>query len=518
MFMGRLQSMNNANRVVFNSAVLYAKIIINVAISLISVPIIMHALGNSDYGLYSLVAGVIGLLAFLKSAMTVSTQRFISVAIGEGKKDKINSIYNTSLGLHIIIAAIIVVVFELFALFMFDGFLNIEPGRETAAKIVYQFLVVTTFLEIACVPYEGVMNANEDMLAFSIIGILSAVLKLLLAVYLRVCGFDRLIVYGLGMAIISFLTVLTYIVFTNVKYKELELNLVRYFDKPVMKEILGFTGWNTFGAIALVGRNQGVAIVMNKFFGTVLNAAYGVANQVNGVMGYFSNSFHKAITPQLMKSHGQGDDKRMIRLSIISSKFSVLVMGFLAVPLILEMSYILKIWLVTPPEYTVELCQWILILSLVNQCSTGLMNAISASGKIMNYQIVMSILILSNVPISYVILKIGLPPYFCTIGFVIIEVISLVARMIMARDIVGIDIKDFLKGVIIPSLVGCLVPLIPAYLVHASMAEGLLRTVVVFILYIISFSLVAWFFSLIPEEKSVLTNLFSKIIVKIRKK
>lgn len=515
--MGRLQSMNNANRVVFNSAVLYAKIIINVAISLISVPIIMHALGNSDYGLYSLVAGVIGLLAFLKSAMTVSTQRFISVAIGEGKKDKINGIYNTSLALHLVIAAIIVVVFELFALFMFDGFLNIEPGRETAAKIVYQFLVVTTFLEIACVPYEGVMNANEDMLAFSIIGIVSAVLKLLLALNLRICGFDRLIVYGLGMALVSLFTVTTYIIFTRVKYKDLTFNLKKYFDKPVMKEILGFTGWNTFGAVALVGRNQGVAIVLNKFFGTVLNAAYGVANQVNGVMGYFSNSFHKAITPQLMKSHGQGDDQRMIRLSIISSKFSVLVMGILTVPLILEMSYILIIWLGTPPEYTVELCQWILILSLVNQSSTGLMNAISASGKIMKYQIVMSILILSNVPISYLVLKMGMPPYYCTIGFVVVEIVSLVARMIMARNIVGIEIRSFVLGVIIPSIICCVVPIIPAYLIHYFMNEGFLRTIIVFVVYITCFSFVAWKSSLLPEEKTVLTNLINRIVVKIKK-
>lgn len=515
--MGRLQSMNNANRVVFNSAVLYTKIVINVAISLISVPIIMHALGNSDYGLYSLVAGVIGLLAFLKSAMTVSTQRFISVAIGEGKKDKINGIYNTSLALHIIIAAIIVVIFEIFALFMFDGFLNIEPGREMAAKVVYQFLVVTTFLEIACVPYEGVMNANEDMLAFSIIGIVSAILKLLLAIYLRVCGFDRLIVYGLGMAVISLLTVFTYFIYTRVKYTDLKLNLVKYFDKPVMKEILGFTGWNTFGAVALVGRNQGVAIVMNKFFGTVLNAAYGVANQVNGVMGYFSNSFHKAITPQLMKSHGQGDDKRMIRLSIISSKFSVLVMAILAVPLIIEMSYILKIWLVTPPEYTVELCQWVLVLSLVNQASTGLMNTISASGKIMKYQIVMSILILSNVPISYIALKIGLPPYYCTIGFVVIEIISLFARMIMARDIVGISIREYVSGVVVPSVICCAIPLVPALLLHIIMAESFIKTIVVFIVYISCFSFVAWKCSLLPEEKNVITSLIRKVVLKFNK-
>ena len=508
--------MDNANKVIFNSAVLYSKIIINVAISLISVPIIMHALGNSDYGLYSLVAGVIGLLAFLKSAMSVSTQRFISVAIGEGKIDKINGIFNTSLSLHLIIGAIIVVVFELFAIFLFDGFLKIETGREEAAMIIFQFLVVTTFLEIACVPFEGVMNAKEDMLVFSIIGIISAILKLLLAFYLRICGFDRLIMYGLGMALISLMTVTTYIVITYIKYKEFRINLKKYTNKGMMKEILGFTGWNTFGAIALVGRNQGVAIVLNRFFGTVLNAAYGVANQINGVMGYFSNSFSKAITPQLMKSHGAGDDRRMLRLAMISSKFSVLVMALLAVPLIFEMPYILKLWLTSPPEFTVELCCWILILSLVNQFSIGLMNSISASGNIKNYQIVMSVLILLNVPLSYIILKMGYPPYYCTIGFVVIEVISLITRLIMARKIVGISIKEFVVSVIAPVLVSIAIAIIPIIVCHHFIAVGIVRTIVVFVLFVVVFVATTWVIALQTYERSVILNLVNKISHKLK--
>ncbi len=515
--MGNEKRLNNANRVIFNSTVLYTKILVNVAISLVSVPIIMRALGNSDYGLYSLVAGVIGLLAFLKSAMTVSTQRFISVAIGEGKIEKINGIFNTSLSLHLVIGGIIVLLFEVFALFMFDGFLNIEPGRDEAAKIIFQFLVVTTFLEVACVPYEGVMNAKEDMLAFSIIGIVSALLKLLLALYLRICSFDRLVIYGIGMALISLATVTTYIVFTRVKYKELQFNLAKYSDKSMMKEILGFTGWNTFGAIALVGRNQGVAIILNKFFGTVLNAAYGVANQVNGVMGYFSNSFSKAITPQLMKSHGAGDDGRMLKLAMISSKFSVFVMAFLAVPLIIEMPHILMMWLQTPPEFTVELCRWILILSLVNQFSIGLMNSISASGNIKNYQIIMSVLILLNVPLSYVVLKWGYPPYYCTIGFVIIEVISLLARLLMAKKIVGISISGFVNGVIFPAILCMAISFIPSFICHHFMSVSLFRIIVVFIVYIIAFAGSIWGIALTNYEKSVITDLISKVGTKINK-
>ena len=503
--------MNNANRVIFNSIVLYAKIIINIFIALFSVPIVMHALGKSDFGLYNLVAGVIGLLAFLRSSMTISTQRFISVAIGENHVDRINSIYNTSIVLHIIIGIIIVAFLELFSLFIFDGFLNIESDRVSAAKIVYQFLVVTTFLEVACVPYEGVINAKEDMLTFSIVGIASAILKLILALYLMICGFDRLIMYGLGMAIISLLTITTYIVFTRIKYKELIVRYDKYFDKKVLKELFGFTSWNTFGSIALLGRNQGVAIILNKFFGTVLNASYGVANQVNGVMGYFSNSFHKAINPQLMKSHGQGDNERMIRLAMASSKFSVLVMAALTVPLIVEMPYILKIWLKTPPVYTAELCSWILILSMVNQYSAGLMSSISSTGKIMKYQIIMSILIITNIPLSYITLKLGFPPYYCTIGFVVIEVISLCVRIIMARSLVGLTITGFINDVVKPTFISILIPLIPTYLCHIHMEVSLMRTITIFGLFISLFVLTTWHCSLNPNEKMIFSTIFNKI-------
>lgn len=510
--------MNNANRVVFNSAVLYAKIAINIVISLVSVPIIMHALGNSDYGLYSLVAGVIGLLAFLKSAMTVSTQRFISVAIGENKIEKINRIYNMSLLLHLVIGVVIVLVFELFALFMFDGFLNIEPDREEAAKIIYQFLVVTTFLEIACVPYEGVMNAKEDMLAFSIIGVVSAIFKLILALYLKICPFDRLVAYGLGMSIISLCTVTTYVFFTRIKYKEFTLDFKRYYDKEVMMEILGFTGWNTFGAIAVVGRNQGVAVVINKFFGTILNAAYGVSNQVNGVMSYFSYSFNKAIAPQLMKSYGSGDNSRMIKLAYITSKFSYIVMAFFTVPLIVEMPYILKLWLGAPPDYAIELCQWMLIVSLINEYSIGLMNAISASGNIRRYQIIMSILLLTNVPLSYIVFKMGFPPFYCAIVFVIVEIVSLAARLTMSQDLVGINVKGFIHEVIKPTLICTVLAFVPVLICHMFMESNLIRVVVVFAVFIVSYALATWYFSLSEVEKNVLGDLYSKILRKYVKK
>lgn len=509
--------MNTANRVIFNTVVLYVKIVVNMVISLVSVPLIMHALGVSDYGLYNLIAGIIGMLSFLNASMTVSTQRYLSVSIGEKNQEKSNRIYNNALLLHLLLGLICVALFEACAPFLFDGFLNIEPNKIGTAKIIYQFLVITTFATIITVPYGAVMNAKENMLAFSILGIIDALLKLGLAIYLSHCPFDKLIFYGIGMAVISIVNMLFNREYVHIRYKEYKRDFRTYFNKATFVEMFGFMGWNTFGSVAVIGRNQGIAIILNQFFGTVLNAAYGVANQINGVLGYFSNTFNKSINPQLMQSEGMKDRDRLIRISFVSSKFSVLVLALFIWPLIIEMPYVLMIWLKEPPEYTTILSSTILIFSLVYQYSMGLMSAIQATGKIRNYQITMGILILFNVPLSYMFLKIGLPPYYTTIGFIIIEVISLVIRLFFAHSLVGIRIRDFILKVMLPSIVVMLLSSVGALIPHYLIPESFVRLIIVSILYLLLFCLSTWFLALNESEKKIFANLFHRVRCALKK-
>lgn len=505
--------MNTANRVIFNTAVLYVKIVVNMLISLVSVPLIMHALGVSDYGLYNLIAGVIGMLAFLNASMTVSTQRYLSVSIGERNQEKSNRIYNNAILLHLFLGLICVILFEVCAPFLFNGFLNIEPDKVATAEIIYQLLVVTTFATIITVPYVAVMNAKENMLAFSILGIVDALLKLALAVYLSYCPFDRLIFYGIGMMGISIVNMLFNREYVHVKYKEYKRNFRSYYDRTTFREMFGFMGWNTFGSVAVIGRNQGIAIILNRFCGTVLNAAYGVANQINGVLGYFSNTFNKSINPQLMQSEGMKDRDRLIRISFVSSKFSVLVLALFIWPLIIEMPYVLMKWLKEPPAYTTILSSTILIFSLVYQYSMGLMSAIQATGRIRNYQITMGILILLNVPLSYVFLKMGMPPYYTTIGFIIIEVISLLVRLFFARSLVGVRIHDYFQKVLLPTIVVMSLASASASVPHIFMPESLVRLIVVYAVYMVVFCLSVWFLALNNAEKAIFINLYNRVRV-----
>lgn len=504
--------MNSSKRVMFNSVVLYIKIIITMLISLVSVPMILHALGKSDYGLYNLVAGIIAMLAFLNSSMAITTQRYLSVAIGKGDQNELNKIYNASLLLHLCIGLIIVVLFEVCFLFLFDGTLNIEPDRVGAAKIIYQFIVISTFFTIISVPYSAVMNAKENMLAFSVIAIIDSLLKLGLAFYLGRCPFDRLIVYGGGIALISFFTMLFYRVYVNLKYKEFKVGLKKYYSKNSWMQMLGFTGWNTLGAVAMIGRNQGIAIIFNLFCGTVANAAYGIANQINGVLGYFSTTFRKALNPQLMQSEGMHDRSRLIRLSLISSKYSVWVIALFAIPLILEMPYVLKLWLKDVPEYTLLLSQLILVLAIIYQFSVGLMSSIQAVGTIRNYFIVMSVLILSNIPICYLILKMGNPLHYCIIVFIVIEVISLITRLLMANKIVGIDIIVFVKKVFWPNLLCMITGFAIALPLHLLLRESFFRMVFVATTYVVAYCMTGWFFVFEGEVKNTIQRGIHRLI------
>lgn len=500
--------MRTAERVVFNTIVLYVKIIASMIIALVTVPLVLHALGASDYGLYNLVAGVVAILSFLNNSMTVSSQRYMSVAMGEENERKVNIIYNTSFALHLTLGILIVLAFEIIGLFAIEK-LNIEPDRMCCAKIIFQFLILSTFSKIVSVPFDALMNAKEDMLPFSVIMLFDSVLMLIVAFTIKYFTGDKLIYYGFCVAGIAVLTFLMKYGWCRYSYKEYRIKLTRYKGQLQTKAMLGFTGWNLFGGLAMMGRNQGVAVIINLFLGTVANAAYGVANQINGALGHFSSTFQKAINPQLMKSEGMQNRVRMLRLSFVSSKFSVLALSLFAVPLIIEMEEVLNIWLKNDiPPFTLRLSQLILILSIAYQYSVGIMSAIQANGNIRNYQITMGLILLLNVPIAYFMLKLGYPIYYTTAAFVVLEFISLMIRLYMAKHLTGMEIQDFVLQVIKPTAIIIAVPMGVALLLHYLLPISFLRLVVVSGVYCVIYMILMWKVAL---EESQRASIYAKI-------
>ncbi|MDO4948865.1 MAG: MATE family efflux transporter [Bacteroidales bacterium] len=498
--------MKVANRIIFNTVVLYVKIILTTLIALVSVPLILKALGTDDYGLYNLVAGVVAMLSFLNASMAIATQRYISVAIGAHNPEKLNTIFNCAVLLHLLIGFILVVVFEICGLFIFDGFLNIHPDRIPAAETIYQFMVLSVFLNVITVPYGAVMNAKENMLAASVIGVIDSVLKLLLAMSLSLYGRDRLVFYGVGITFISLCNVIFSRSYVRIKYKEFFFSPKKYFDGGAFKSMFGFAGWNVFGAVANIGRNQGIAVVMNLFLGTAINAAYGIANQVNGALRNLTTVCRKAINPQLMQSEGMGDRDRLRRMAFVLSKVSFIILACFAVPLIVEMPYVIKLWINDAPAYTVAFCQLILVLSMLQQYSNGLMSAVQAVGKIGLYQAIMGILLLLNVPICYMLMKEGCPPYYCFVCFIVLEALSLLVRMLFAQSLANITIPSFATKVILPSLVSVGIALAASYPLHLVMDESFLRLVCVAVCYMIVYMAALWFICIDKYERKITSS------------
>lgn len=497
--------MNSAQKVVFNTVVLYVKILLVMAISLITVPQVLRALGASDYGLYNLVAGVVGMLSFLNASLSLSSQRYMSVAMGAGDAERIEIIYNTSFFLHLVLGIVVVFIFECGAFFI--GLLNIEPERLFAAQIIYQFLVFSTFIRIASVPFDAIMNAHEDLFPFAVIELIDSVLMLVIASTLKMVTCDRLLFYGFCLCLISLLTVFLKYIWCHHSYKKYRIKLFRNRNSLKSKEMFNFAGWNLFGGVAIIGRNQGVAIIINLFFGTVANAAYGIANQVNNALSRFSVTFQKAINPQLMKSEGMNNRDRLLRISYISSKYSVLALAFFAVPLIIEMPDVLSVWIKKEiPLYTLELSRYILLMTLVYQYSVGIMSAIQAVGNIKNYQITMGCIVLLNVPMAYMVIKAGFPLYYVTIGFVLLEAISLVVRVFMAKQLVDMPPSQFINRVVTPTLIVIGISLVFSYVPHIMLDNMWSRLIITTFVFCSIFLLLTWIVALDKSQKNAIIN------------
>jgi len=353
-------------------------------------------------------------------------------------------------------------------------------------------------------------------LSFSMIAILESILKLAVALSLALVSTDRLKFYGTCIAFIAILIAFIKICYTLFKYKSLKFRLLHYFDRSTMKDIFSFAVWNTLGAAAMVGRNQGIAVVLNHFFGTVINATYGIANQVNGLLGYFSSTLQKSINPQLMMSEGMKESRRLLHLSYLSSKCSVLMVGFCALPLMAEMPFILKKWLKDVPEYTIEFTRMVIIVSIVYQFSTGIMSLIQSKGRIASYTIVLSFVILMNIPLSYFCLRSGMKPYVVFIIMICIETVSFIIRMMFARKMAKFDITYFLRKIMLPIFLVFLGVVFLLCIPSLLMSASYWRLLCVLFINTIIFPLSCFCFLFNMEEREFLKTLFANICNKLK--
>ncbi|MEN9324172.1 MAG: hypothetical protein RL699_1952, partial [Bacteroidota bacterium] len=347
-------------------------------LGLISTRIVLGALGEINYGIYILIAGVIGMLGVLNSSMINSSLRFITHSIGTKNEDHINKTFTTTIILHFIIGLAIIILMEIGGYFTFKYFLNIPIEKIWDAKIIFHFMVLTTYVTIISVPFDSLINANEKIFALALVDLLGSIINLLAAIYLTYSSGNLLVIYGglvLGNQILLRIVKQLYV---KIHFSKYRVDIKKYFDKKIFWSILSYSSWNILGSIASVSVVQIKSVFINNFFSVKVNAANGIASTVSSQVNQVASSMTGAIYPQLVKSEGSGDRIRMIRITEIATKFSIFLFSILALPVVFETNYLLTIWLKNVPQYTVIICQIILINLLLEKITFEVNTAIRA--------------------------------------------------------------------------------------------------------------------------------------------
>ncbi len=506
---------NTASRIVKNTGFLYAKMGITMSISLYTTRLVLNALGASDFGIFNVVGGAIAMLGFLHVAMSSATQRFMSYYEGKGDREKQKFIFNTSSVLHFGIALVLALALVIAGFIFFNGVLNIPEDRMLAAKVIYGSLIISTIFTVMSVPYEAVLNAHENMLYYSIVGVVESLLKLATAIIIVYYAGDKLILYGILMAGVSFISRTIMQIYCRRKYSECVIAPRKYWDKPMIKEMTSFAGWSFLGSVSSIVTGYGQGLVLNMFFGTTINAAQGVANQLSGQLGVFSTTMLKALNPVLVKSEGGGNRTQLLKITMTGSKLSYYLLAILVIPAIIEMPFILKIWIKTIPEYSIIFAQLMLIQKLIAQPFFNLATSISATGRIKNFQIFNSILTSLPLMVSYILFKIGYSPvtmYITFIGLVFIRSFGII--LYFSHREFGLPIWDYLKQVILRILFVTGIALVMALIPWLLLPEGLLRLTLVIVIYCTSFLLVMLYYGLNKEERSVILKLGNSVLKK----
>lgn len=500
---------NKNNRLVVNTLITYGRLAITSMISLYSTRVILDALGARDFGLFNVVAGLAAMLSFLNTTMASSTQRFISFNLNLSTK-KWNTIFANSIILHYAIAILVVIILETVGVYFVNYHLRIDADRLIVANYLFQTVVFSTFISIISVPYDAVINAHENFLFLAFVSLLETILKLLAAYYLLYTVLDKLLVYSCLLMAVSLLVRFIKRIYTSKRYSLNKINLRTNYDKHQVVGLLSFAGWNLIGILSYISRNQGIAVILNLFFGTVINAAYGIASQVNGQLMVVSSALVNAIQPQIVKSEGEGDRLRLIKLSIFSSKITFIIFAFIAIPVFIELPLILGLWVKQVPLYAVTFCRLILVLSLVLQFRSGITNAVHAIGAVKKYQLLNAPIQLLTLPISYILLYYGYDAYITIVVSILLEIVVLCLSIVFFCRLTGYKSIDFCKYVLIPCGVIVFVDYF-AYTFLLAIGSGVAYRIFIFVDSSILYVLLCYFVGLRINEKVKLQEGIRKV-------
>ena len=505
------QHINN-KRIAKNTMLLYGRMLLLMAISLYTSRVILNALGVEDYGIYNIVGGVVAMFSMLSGSLSAAISRFITFELGKGNKENLAKVFSASVTIQLGICAIVILLAETVGLWFLNSKMVIPENRLYAANWVYQLSLVTFVISLVSIPYNAAIIAHERMSAFAYISIFEAVNKLIVAYFIIISPFDKLIFYAIMIAMIAIIIRLIYGVYCKKRFEECTYHFI--YDHELLKQMFGFAGWNFIGASSALLRDQGGNIVINLFCGPAVNAARGIAFQVNTAVHSFVTNFMTALNPQITKSYASGDYQYMMTLIFQGARLSYYILLLLSLPVIVNTHYILHIWLGQVPEHTVLFVQLVLIFGMCESISSPLVTAMLATGKIRNYQLVVGGFQMLNLPVSYILLRFGAIPETVLIVAIVISQLCLVSRLYMLRGLIGLKARDFIKKVYANVIEVTILSVIVPFLLAIVLNNDFLNFIVLSIITVVSTLLVVFYVGCTMEERQFVVSKVKMIILK----
>ncbi len=454
-----------ANRLIVNTAWLYGKIVVNLFVLLLTTRIILHGLGQTDFGIFNIVGGAIAMLGFLNSAMAQTTQRFLNYCEGQGDAIKLRQIYNVSIILHVVIACMVGSVLTIVGYCFFDDIVNIPPHRLFAGKIVFGCLTFSTVMTVLSSPFDAVINSHENFKLFALISILENLLKLFAAFACLLSSQDKLIVYGFLMASIPFITLVIKYIYCRCRYDECTFHPATYYSGSVIREMSSFMGWNLLGVTSYMVGYHGQSVVLNHFFGVLVNAAQGVSAQVGSAYTTLSNHALKVISPVLTKSEGENNRERVYYYTLMGCRIPYMLAVAIAIPIFLLSSEILELWLVEVPVWALVFLRLQIIRHMVDLMFKNLSTTIYAQGSIRLFSLVSSVFYLLPLGLSALFFRYGYPPYYLYIIWIIAALLQGFSALYFCHQSTGLPIRTFVVEVFLTCVSLTTISLIPYYLV-----------------------------------------------------
>ncbi len=504
----------NSKRIAKNTLMLYFRMLFLMGVSLYTSRIILANLGVEDYGIYNVVGGVVAMFTMISGSLSSAISRFITFELGKGSQEKLNIIFSTSVIIQIIIGVIIVILVETVGVWFLANKMVIPADRLFAAKWVLRFSLIALIINLISIPYNAAIIAHERMSAFAYISILEASGKLAIAYLITISPIDKLILYAILMASVALVVRFTYSIYCRRHFEECKFRLV--FDKLLLKDMFGFAGWNFIGSSSALLRDQGGNMLLNVLGGgPAVNAARGISSQVNTAIHQFSSNFMMAMNPQITKSYASGDHKYMMTLMFQGARLSFYMLLTLSLPVIISAPYVLELWLRTVPEYTVTFVRLVLILGMCEAISTPLITAMLATGNIKSYQIVVGGLQMMNLPISYIMLKLGFFPPIVLIVAIFVSMCCLASRLYMLRGMIGLPIRTYLSKVYFNVLTVAIISAIIPYFARLHIEDDFIGFVVVSLLCVLSTFSVIYIIGCSKDERIFVNGKVSQVINKV---